>query len=235
MLWVIAGAAILYYGKPVVEIESLQQSREDDPSRRDSSQQERVDTPGTQQHIEVRSDECADAMPHNDWLIADFLSATCGFSSIWRILGQPRIGGGPVRPQPATVARPGALQPVAADTSLYNANRRKPHSRSQATAARDCARGCGGREQYSPSRTQARKNLVEAAGVEPASGKARPEENYVRFRSGYCRPPPVGPAGRQRLSPVVVSLTLRAEALWPNPAKMTPLGKPTGELSGAAT
>ena len=32
-------------------------------------------------------------------------------------------------------------------------------------------------------------NLVEAAGVEPASEKARREENYVRFRFGSCRPP----------------------------------------------
>jgi hypothetical protein len=75
--------------------------------------------------------------------------------------------------------------------------------------------------------------VVEAAGVEPASEKARLEENYVRFRSGNCRPPPLGPAGRLRLSPVVVSLTLRAEALRPNPAKMTLVGKPTGELSAS--
>jgi hypothetical protein len=31
--------------------------------------------------------------------------------------------------------------------------------------------------------------LVEAAGVEPASEKARREKNYVRFRFGGCRPP----------------------------------------------
>ena len=31
--------------------------------------------------------------------------------------------------------------------------------------------------------------LVEAAGVEPASEKARREKNYVRFRFGSCRPP----------------------------------------------
>jgi hypothetical protein len=31
--------------------------------------------------------------------------------------------------------------------------------------------------------------LVEAAGVEPASEKARREKNYVRFRFGNCRPP----------------------------------------------
>jgi hypothetical protein len=31
--------------------------------------------------------------------------------------------------------------------------------------------------------------MVEAAGVEPASEKARPEKNYVRFRFGSCRPP----------------------------------------------
>jgi hypothetical protein len=33
------------------------------------------------------------------------------------------------------------------------------------------------------------ENLVEAAGVEPASEKARREKNYVRFRFGSCRPP----------------------------------------------
>ena len=32
-------------------------------------------------------------------------------------------------------------------------------------------------------------NVVEAAGVEPASEKARREKNYVRFRFGGCRPP----------------------------------------------
>jgi hypothetical protein len=31
--------------------------------------------------------------------------------------------------------------------------------------------------------------MVEAAGVEPASEKARREKNYVRFRFGDCRPP----------------------------------------------
>ena len=30
---------------------------------------------------------------------------------------------------------------------------------------------------------------VEAAGVEPASEKARREKNYVRFRFSGCRPP----------------------------------------------
>jgi len=33
------------------------------------------------------------------------------------------------------------------------------------------------------------EDLVEAAGVEPASEKARREETYVRFRFGSCRPP----------------------------------------------
>ena len=33
------------------------------------------------------------------------------------------------------------------------------------------------------------KKMVEAAGVEPASEKARHEKNYVRFRFGSCRPP----------------------------------------------
>jgi hypothetical protein len=34
-----------------------------------------------------------------------------------------------------------------------------------------------------------RLDVVEAAGVEPASEKARREKNYVRFRFGDCRPP----------------------------------------------
>jgi hypothetical protein len=33
------------------------------------------------------------------------------------------------------------------------------------------------------------ERVVEAAGVEPASEKARREKNYVRFRFGSCRPP----------------------------------------------
>jgi len=33
------------------------------------------------------------------------------------------------------------------------------------------------------------ERVVEAAGVEPASEKARREKSYVRFRFGSCRPP----------------------------------------------
>ena len=36
---------------------------------------------------------------------------------------------------------------------------------------------------------QIKQKLVEAAGVEPASEKARREKNYVRFQFGSCRPP----------------------------------------------
>jgi hypothetical protein len=57
--------------------------------------------------------------------------------------------------------------------------------------------------------------LVEAAGVEPASEKARREENYVRFRFFVCRLPAYEPARNGKLSPIVVSLLLRTEALGP--------------------
>ena len=56
---------------------------------------------------------------------------------------------------------------------------------------------------------------MEAAGVEPASEKARREKNYVRFRFGGCRLPVLEPASSGKLSPIVVSLLLRTEALGP--------------------
>jgi hypothetical protein len=46
-----------------------------------------------------------------------------------------------------------------------------------------------GRRKYTFGRDDLKGSLVEAAGVEPASEKARREENYVRFRFGDCRPP----------------------------------------------
>ncbi len=76
--------------------------------------------------------------------------------------------------------------------------------------------------------------VVEAAGVEPASEKARHEENYVRFRFRVFVHRFRAGKRRRRLSPIDLGLRLRTEALGLS-RKMTPTGRCAGSTAGAAT
>ena len=59
--------------------------------------------------------------------------------------------------------------------------------------------------------------VVEAAGVEPASEKARNEENYVRSAIRQLQRPPQNRQEWRPPSPIDLGLMLRAEALQPIP------------------
>ena len=59
--------------------------------------------------------------------------------------------------------------------------------------------------------------LVEAAGVEPASEKARHEENYVRSAIQQLQRPPQNRQEWRPPSPIDLGLMLRTEALQPIP------------------
>ena len=59
--------------------------------------------------------------------------------------------------------------------------------------------------------------MVEAAGVEPASEKARNEENYVRSTIQQLQLPPQNRQEWRPPSPIDLDLMLRTEALQPIP------------------
>ena len=59
--------------------------------------------------------------------------------------------------------------------------------------------------------------VVEAAGVEPASEKARNEENYVRSTIQQLQLPPQNRQEWRPPSPIDLGLMLRTEALQPIP------------------
>jgi len=76
--------------------------------------------------------------------------------------------------------------------------------------------------------------VVEAAGVEPASEKARREKSYVRFRFVSCRPPRQSRqenGGLARLKSACSS----EQKLSAQSSKMTPGGCRRGPAPGAAT
>ena len=76
--------------------------------------------------------------------------------------------------------------------------------------------------------------MVEAAGVEPASEKARHEENYVRIRfSNFSDRFRTGKSGG-RLSPIDLGFMLRTEAFSLS-RKMTLTHRRAGSTAGAAT
>ena len=76
--------------------------------------------------------------------------------------------------------------------------------------------------------------MVEAAGVEPASEKARREKNYVRIRFVICRPP-----RRNRQEGGSLARLLSVYGSGPKPStqsyKMTPVGCRAGPTPRAAT
>jgi hypothetical protein len=76
--------------------------------------------------------------------------------------------------------------------------------------------------------------MLEAAGVEPASEKARNEENYVRSTIQQLQLPPQNRQEWRPPSPIDLGLMLRTEALQPIP-QMTFTHRRAGSAAGAAT
>jgi hypothetical protein len=76
--------------------------------------------------------------------------------------------------------------------------------------------------------------MVEAAGVEPASEKARNEENYVRSTIQQLQLPPQNRQEWRPPSPIDLGLMLRTEAFSLS-RKMTLTHRRAGSTAGAAT
>ncbi len=77
-------------------------------------------------------------------------------------------------------------------------------------------------------------SVVEAAGVEPASEKARNEENYVRSAIQQLQLPPQNRQEWRPPSPIDLGLMLRTEAFSLS-RKMTLTHRRAGSAAGAAT